>query len=103
MTTETTEHYTRLEAGSMSHTHPDCGCWLARDENTGSVSLYHCPTHAAALEMAEALRDVHHFLAHTGNSRSIIGSAFVTPSARYDELERLTTTISALLRRIEGP
>ena len=53
MTTETTEHYTRLEAGSMSHTHPDCGCWLARDENTGSVSLYHCPTHAAARETAD--------------------------------------------------
>jgi hypothetical protein len=50
------EHYTRIGPDEFVHKHPDCGCRLERDGDVSSVSLYHCPTHAAAPEMLAALK-----------------------------------------------
>jgi hypothetical protein len=33
-----------------------CGCRISRDEDTKRLRLWYCPTHAAAFEVLEALR-----------------------------------------------
>lgn len=50
------DHYMRLEVPDQSHAHPDCGCVLERDLETGSVLLHHCAKHAAALDAVQACR-----------------------------------------------
>lgn len=56
-TRKRTEHYTRISAGEMRHTHPDCGCSLKRDD-VGAVSLYLCDLHEAAPRMLLELRRI---------------------------------------------
>lgn len=50
------EHYTRLSIHETEHTHPDCGCTLRQGPQ--GIALYQCPLHAAAPDMAEALKAI---------------------------------------------
>lgn len=34
-----------------------CGCRITRDDDTKRLRLWYCPTHAAAFEVLEALRE----------------------------------------------
>lgn len=59
---EQSEHYTRLEVPDQEHAHPDCGCRLVRDNDTGAVELHQCKLHEHApdlLAALEALVDMH--------------------------------------------
>lgn len=82
--------YIRLDADLAGHLHPDCGCRLLRNLNTGGVSLYQCPTHAAAPEMAEALVKAEENFDDAIHGRHI----------RHNDLA-LSKARRALLRRIE--
>ncbi len=55
------EHYMRLEPKEMRHKHK-CGCRLARDEDTGAVSLFQCQAHEQAMEVRDLAKQLHKYL-----------------------------------------
>jgi hypothetical protein len=67
MRVKESEHYMRIEPKEMRHKHPECGCRLVRNEDTGAVSLIQCKTHTDAVEVLAVAKKLQHYLDAVAN------------------------------------